>query len=164
MRRRTLLTVGLAGGAVLAVAGGTLALLAPARRDGKLTEASRAIFAALGPAVLASVWSPQADALQDYLVRVQGAVDGLPPALQSELDELLSIAASPPGRRLLVGLSVPWAEASADELRAALAGMRDSSVALRQQAYHALRDLTNAAWFGGPATWASIGYPGPMKV
>ena len=39
--------------------------------------------------------------------------------------------------------------------------MRASRIALRQQAYHALRDLTHAAYFADAATWARLGYPGP---
>ena len=33
-----------------------------------------------------------------------------------------------------------------------------------QQAYQALRDLTNAAWFADPEAWSAIGYPGPQAV
>ena len=42
--------------------------------------------------------------------------------------------------------------------------MRLSTLALRQQAFHAMRDLINAAWFADPSTWAAIGYPGPRAV
>ena len=168
MRRRTLLTVGLAAGTLLAVVGGTLATLRPARRDGRLTDSGREIFVALAPAVLTGMLPAQpavrAAALQAYLGRVQDALLGLSPALQGEVDELLTIAASGVGRRALVGLATPWAEASATEVQAALGAMRDSSLALRQQAYHALRDLTSASWFSDESTWAAIGYPGPMAV
>ncbi len=168
MRRRTLLTLGLAGGAVLALAGGTVALLQPARRDGRLTDAGRALFAALAPAVL-TLFLPtepaaRAAALAAYLGRAEDAIAGLPPALQGEVDELLTLSVSAPGRRLLVGLATPWAEAGVPEVQQALQGMRDSTLALRQQAYHALRDLTNASWFADPATWAAIGYPGQREV
>ena len=37
-------------------------------------------------------------------------------------------------------------------------------LALRQQAYHALRDLTNAAHYADPQIWALMGYPGPRAV
>jgi hypothetical protein len=42
--------------------------------------------------------------------------------------------------------------------------MRDSSLALRQQAYHALRDLTNGGYFADAAPWAVMGYPGQRPV
>ena len=50
------------------------------------------------------------------------------------------------------------------ELQAALQAMRVASIATRQQVYHALRDLTNAAYYAEPATWAQLGYPGPTPV
>ncbi len=168
MQRRTLLKLGLAGGALLAVAGASLALLQPARRDGKFTDTGRAIFAALAPAVLATLLPAEAAArsaaIAAYLPRVEAAIEGLPPALQAEVDELLTIAGSAPGRLALVGLRTAWAEASAAEVQGALAGMRDSSLALRQQAFHALRDLTSASYFSDAAPWAVIGYPGPRSV
>ncbi len=168
MRRRTLLTVGLAGATLLALAGGTAALLQPARREGRLTDAGRAVFTALASAVLAGFVpaepAARSSALSLFLGRVDEAIAGLSPALQAEVDELLTISASAPGRRLLVGLSTPWAEAGTTELQQALQGMRESGLALRQQAYHALRDLTNASWFSDPGTWAAIGYPGPREV
>jgi hypothetical protein len=37
-------------------------------------------------------------------------------------------------------------------------------MALRQQVFHALRDLTNAAYFADASTWAAIGYPGQQAV
>jgi hypothetical protein len=95
---------------------------------------------------------------------VEAAIDGLPPALQGEVDELLTIAGSAPGRLALVGLRAGWAEASVAEVQAALASMRDSSLALRQQAFHALRDLTSASYFSDAGPWAAIGYPGPRPV
>ena len=42
--------------------------------------------------------------------------------------------------------------------------MRVSGVSLREQAYHALRDLTNAAWFAERSTWSALGYDGPVAV
>jgi hypothetical protein len=42
--------------------------------------------------------------------------------------------------------------------------MRTSTLVLRQQAYHALRDLTNAAFYADAAAWAPMGYPGPREV
>jgi hypothetical protein len=168
MRRRTLLKVGLATGALLAVAGGSLALLQPARRDGKFTATGSAIFTALAPAVLATLLPADAAArsaaIAAYLPRVEAAIDGLPPALQGEVDELLTIAGSAPGRLALVGLRSGWAEASAADVQAALSAMRESSLVLRQQAYHALRDLTSASYFSDAAPWAAVGYPGPRPV
>ena len=55
-------------------------------------------------------------------------------------------------------------QASVAQLQASLQSMRTSSLQLRQQVYHALRDLTNAAYFSDPTTWSQLGYPGPREL
>ena len=168
MHRRTLLKLGFAAGAVLAVAGGTLALLSPGRRDGALTEPGRAMFTAVAAAVLSDLLpsepAARARANQEHLSRLQDTIAGMPPNVQAELDELITIVSSAPGRLGLVGLRASWRNASVEEVSAALQDMRSSSLALRQQAFHALRDLCNASYLAGPATWPTIGYPGPRAV
>jgi hypothetical protein len=52
MQRRSLLKLGAAATVVLVLAGGTAALVQPGLRDGRLTDAARAVFAALGNALL----------------------------------------------------------------------------------------------------------------
>jgi hypothetical protein len=61
-------------------------------------------------------------------------------------------------------LATAWGSASVAQLQAALQGMRTSSLAPKQQAYHALRDLTHAAYFADAGTWALLGYPGPSAI
>ena len=68
------------------------------------------------------------------------------------------------GRRLLASLDVPWPKADLSRIQAALQSMRTSPLALKQQAYHALHDITGAAYFSDPSTWAVLGYPGPVAV
>ena len=168
MHRRTLLKVGVVTGAVLAIIGGTLAMLSPGRRDGVLSEPARTMFTAVAAAVLSNLLpadpAARRRANQDHLSRLQDTIAGMPPHLQAELDELITIICSAPGRLGLVGLGASWPSASVEEVTAALQGMRASTLALRQQAFHALRDLCNASYLAGPATWPSIGYPGPQAV
>jgi len=168
MQRRTLLKVGIATATLLALAGGTLALLRPARTGGRLTPGAQAMFAALARAVLGALLPPeparQAHALQGLVQRLEATITGMPPAMQAEVDELLTIAASAPGRYALLGVSSAWDAAGVDELTQALQALRVSNLALRQQAFHALRDIINAAWFAEPATWAAIGYSGPRAM
>lgn len=168
MQRRTLLKVGITAGTLLALVGGTLALLKPGRRDGQLSDAARAMFTAVARAVLGPLLpqgaAAQAQALQAHLDRLQGTIAGMPPAMQSELDELVTIVASAPGRLALVGLRADWLSATDAEVSAALQGLRESSLALRQQAFHALRNITNASYFADRSTWSAIGYPGPRAL
>ena len=89
---------------------------------------------------------------------------GLPPALQAEIGELATLLASAPGRLALTGLATDWPQASTADVQAMLQRLRTSSLAVRQQVYHALRNLTNGAWFADASTWTAIGYPGPRSV
>ena len=168
MQRRTLLTVGLVAGTLLALVGGTLALMQPARREGKLSDAARVALTAVAKAVIGPLLpqaaEAQAAALQAHVGRVESTIAGLPPSLQAEVDELLTIVASAPGRLALVGLADGWHSASDAQVTAALQGMRESSLALRQQAFHALRDISNGSYFADSSTWRAIGYPGPRVL
>lgn len=169
MQRRTLLGLGAAGAAVLALAGGGAAWMYEAAwRNGELLRAGRRVLAAVARAVLdgSLPGDPRAaaSALDSHLERMQTTLRGLPPHTQAEVANLLALLALPPGRRALAGLSSDWDSAAVTEVQAALQSMRRSSLLLRRQAYHALRDLTHAAYFADPTTWPLLGYPGPRPL
>lgn len=169
MQRRTLLGLGLAGGALLALAGGSAALMHHAAwRDGRLLPAGRTVFTAVARAVLDGSLPADprqaAAAIDGLLARMQATITAMPAHTQSEIARLLALLAMPPGRIALAGLSSDWAEASVAELQGALQSMRQSSFMLRRQAYHALRDLTHAAFFADTATWPLLRYPGPRAL
>lgn len=168
MQRRTLLKLGATSAALLAVVGGTAALIQPGLERGILTAAGRDVFRAIGLGVLDKTLPEPAPAkevaLADLLDRVDLLVTALPPHAQAELSQLLSILASGAGRRALAGLSTPWPNATTADVQAALQDMRLSSLAVRQQAYAALHDITAGAYFSEPTTWAMLGYPGPLAI
>lgn len=171
MQRRSLLGLGLAGGLVLAAAGGGAAwmLRTPAWHRGQLSPDARALLGAVAVSVLDGSLPAPGDplrepALKAHLERFARALGTLSPATQAEVDQLLSVLNTAPGRRLLAGLASPWPQASKAEVDAALQAMRVSDTMIRRQAYHALRDLTQAAYFSDPATWAALGYPGPHPL
>jgi len=168
MQRRTLIKVGVATGAMLAMAGGTWVLIKPGRKDGHLTSAGRGLLIAVAQAVLGPLLplepAARRRALEAHLARVQATIAGMPVPVQAEVDELLTFLASAPGRLGLAGLLRDWPDAEEASVTAALQRMRLSSLAVRQQAYHALHDLTNASYFADAATWPSIGYPGPRAL
>jgi hypothetical protein len=169
MQRRRLLQIGLGAGALLALAGGSVALVQPGLVDGHvLSPRARGVMAAVARAVLEGSLpagdSARAQVLQAHLHRVQQTIDGLPRHAQRELSLLLALLGSAPGRMGLAGLSSDWPEASVPQLQAALESMRMSSLAMRQQAFLALRELTNASYYADPGTWALLGYPGPNAV
>jgi len=157
MQRRKLLAVGVGTGVLLAAAGATLGLLRPARVEGRLGVESSEVMAAVATAVLEGLLpaeqAARAQQLQAHLGRLQATIAGFPPAMQAEVDELLGLLAHPAGRVALVGLRPAWGEATPQQLHAALSSLQSSTLALRQQVFHALRDLTNAAYFADAGSW-----------
>ena len=168
MQRRSLLKLGLVSAAALAVAGGGAALWRPGWVDGRLSDSGRRVFRAVARVVLDGTLpnepAAQQSALDAQLQRLDTTLQAFPAATQAELSQLLALLAAAPGRLALAGLAQPWDAASVAELQASLQAMRTASLALRQQAYHALRDLTNAAWYAEPSTWSALGYPGPRPL
>ncbi len=168
MKRRSLLKLGVASAVVLAVAGGAVATMSPGLVAGKLSAAGRQVFAAVGRGMLDGTLpadeGPKQIALNGLLDRVDALTLGLPPHAQDELSQLLGLLASGVGRRALAGLSPDWASATVPELQQAFQGMRVASLSLRQQAYHALHDITGSAYFADASAWKQIGYPGPLKI
>lgn len=168
MHRRSWLKLSLGAAAVLAVGGGAVALIEPGWRDGRLTAAGRLVFMHAGRAFLDGTLPTESAqrtvALAGLLDRTDTLIAGLPAHAQRELSQLLSLLATAPGRRMLAGLAPKWADASVPEIRQALQAMRLSPLALRQQAYQALHDITGSAYFSDPHTWTILGYPGPAPL
>ena len=167
MKRRTWLKLGLVGGAVVALGGGLLAFVRPGWADGRLTPQGRELFAAVARAVLEGQLpeGPEAQpALQAHLGRLEDTVRSMPAVVQAEIAEMSALLLHPLGRRALTGLEVDWSQATPVQLGPVLQALRESSLALRQQVYHALRDLTNGAYFADPSTWRELGYPGPRAT
>ena len=160
--------MGAASAALLAVLGGTAALVQPGLDRGALTAAGREVFRAISLGVLDKTLPAQPAAkeaeLAGLLDRIDVLISALPPHAQAELSQLLSILATGAGRRALAGLATPWPDASAAQVQAALQDMRLSSLAVRQQAYAALHDITAGAYFSSASTWPMLGYPGPLAI
>jgi hypothetical protein len=169
MQRRTLLGMGVAAGALFALAGGGAALLYQrAWRNGKLLPAGRHVLAAVARAVLdgslPSGTAAQATAIEAHLTRIEATVGAMPAHTQREIADLLALLAMPPLRATLFGLSGAWADAPLADVQAALQTMRQSSLLPKRQAYNALRDLTHAAYFAHASTWPLLRYPGPRAL
>lgn len=168
MQRRRFLTLGLGATAALVLAGGGFALIQPGLDQGRLTAAGRSVFSAVARAVLDGSLPAEPvlreRALLAHLQRLDDTLGGFPSPVQSELSQLLAMLAAAPGRIAFAGLHTPWADADVPQIQQALQAMRTSSLVLKQQAYHALRDLTNAAYFADPQAWKMMGYPGPRAL
>jgi hypothetical protein len=168
LSRRQFLRFGVAGGLALAAAGVARGQTRYAPASGAeplavLDADDRAVLAAIAPALLAGVSGAERN-VDAVVGSIDRAVAGLPPHLQAEVKQLLALLASWPGRRLLAGVSAPWAQATPAEIAAFLGRWRFSGWRLLQQAYHALHELVFAAWYARPDAWPAIGYPGPPRL
>lgn len=166
--RRRFLALGIGAAVVLAVGGGVASAVKPALVGSRLTDIGRAVFSAVGLAVLGGVLPPvgplRVRALEGYLSRIDALIAGLPMHAQDELGQLLSLLGTSAGRLGLAGLSAPWLDASAEQVQAAMQSMRLSSLGLKRQGYHALQNIASGAYFSDSSTWAVMGYPGPPPI
>lgn len=168
MQRRTLLKLSIASGAVLTLVGGAVATIKPGLDRGALTGVGLEVFRAIATGILDKTLPDEANrkiaALDALMLDINGLVSALPDHAQAELSQLLSILGTAAGRYALAGLQASWVTATVVEVQTALQGMRLSSLAVRQQAYAALHDITAGAYFSRPGNWAVLGYPGPLKI
>jgi len=162
--RRAFLKAGLVGTLSLTVAGGVYRALQPQAPAHFLSQdGPRAVLAAIVPVMLNDAIRPNAQDIDAAIQRIHHAVMGLSPATQNEIEDLFSLLLFSPARRLLTGLTNDWTHASAAQVEAFLNSWRYHRFQLMQSAYHALHDLIVSAWYADESTWASIGYPGPLK-
>jgi hypothetical protein len=170
MNRRRLLQLGAGTGFAVACAAGTVAWLKPSAAAPALLldAAARSCFSALANVMLDGSLPTDAAtrrvAIERHLERVQQIVAGLPPHARTDLAQLLTLLDTRIGRWALMGAGRTWHDLPPAQLVATLNGMRRSTLALRQQAYLALRELTMAAYFAEPATWRRLGYDGPRAI
>jgi hypothetical protein len=163
--RRGFLKTGLAGALVLATAGGIYRLTrAPEQLTPfALDPAGQHALAAIAPVMLKGAIEPASPHINTAIERVLEAIAGLPLATQKEIQDLFALLTLAPTRRLLAGVSVDWPEADEAEVTSFLQNWRTHRLAMFQTAYQALHDLITGSWYANESSWASIGYPGPMK-
>ncbi|MGH8806475.1 MAG: hypothetical protein ACREX0_01185 [Noviherbaspirillum sp.] len=163
--RRTFVKTGLIGALTLTTAGGLYrATLRPVML-GKfvLDGAAKSALCAIIPVVLKDAIEPAPAQISIAIARVQDAISGLPFATQKEIADLFGLLTLGPARRFLAGVPDDWPQAKQEDIAAFLQSWRLHRFALLQSAYHALHDLITGAWYADPSTWATIGYPGPLK-
>lgn len=166
--RRQFLKLGLASGLVLAGAGWLALRREPAGGYQWLDRRSAAIVAALVPAVLDGALPADAPArsaaVRETTAAFDRAVSGLSPAVQEEIGQLFSLLGLAAGRFIVAGVRSSWAEATGEEVTAFLARWRASRFALLRAGCQALTQLIVASWYGNPASWPGIAYPGPPPL
>ena len=166
--RRRVVFVGVAG----AVAAGAALMLprlgSSAAPSGVALASEHAdMLRAVTQALLGSALPTDVDARNRELTRVTTAtgalITNLPPATRKEIADLYGLLALKPARALL-GYSGDWVGADIPAVATFLAGLRDSSIGLKQQAYFALHDLLLGSFYADPSAWAATGYPGPPQL
>lgn len=162
--RRSFLKVGLFGALALAAAGGLYRITRTAETPARfaMDDGAKSILTALVPAMLKNAVSSPAD-IAAAVDRVGDAILGLPLAAQKEIQDLFALLSLGPSRRLLAGVPDEWSKAKIEDVNAFLQDWRFSRIALFQSAYLGLHDLITGSWYSHESTWASIGYPGPIK-
>lgn len=155
MNRRAWIGTGVAA-ALLATAG--------VLYERPLQEDDAAILAAIGPVLLSGALPQEDDAVNAFIANFQSAVRGLTPSVQAEVQQLFVLLRSAPLRMLSTGVMRPWRDASTDDIARFLTRWRFSGIVKLRGAYDALHQLCLAAWYGDPASWKRIGYPGPPVV
>ena len=166
--RRTLLKYGLAGTALLAAGGVGLALRgtvlrAPARSLKVLSAQEYSILAAVADRIC----PPTGDFPAASAIGVAEDLDDLlaisDPAVHEELALVLRLVENAlPGLLLDQRISTFTGSDPATQDRV-LEGMRTSRLEARRTMFKALNGLVGATYYGNPAVWPAVGYPGPPR-
>lgn len=168
--RRTVIKLGAAGSALLALAGlgagllgGDEALPPPGTALPHVPADAAAALAAMAPVMLGGVPAGMtANVFVDTVLSgIDTALAGLTPAQRQETARLFALLRLRPARRWLLGVSPPWHQASAAEVAVMLDRLRLSRFPLLRAVYQGLHQLICAAWYGHPASWPATGYDGP---
>ncbi len=165
--RRGFLKKGLFGGLVLALGGGAwLALKRGAQvelpaglavLDARRYAVVRALVERLVPA-RAGFPAPEALGTAKAVDAILTLVDQ---TSRDELGQLLLLFENALPNFLFGLRTVPFTQMTPDEQLAVLDEWRTSRLAIRRTGYVALRTIVMSAYYGNPATWPAVSYPGP---
>jgi hypothetical protein len=157
--RRTFLKRGIAGGAVLLLGGGALAVL-PTKELG----AAKRALSVLEPrnfqvvvAIARRVCPETADAF-DVAHGVDDLLRRTPPETQSDFNKLLGLFENALAGFLFDQRFLPFTHLSPEAQDAVLRDWRDSRLVIRRTGYDALRKICLATAYSMESTWPAIGY------
>lgn len=161
---------GAVGALLLLAAGGTASFLWPTRRRRArsglrvLDEREASILAAVAATVLrVEPGAPSADAV-DVAGRVDGLLSLSSPDVQAEFCRLLRLFESGISG---IATGTGWTSFTGASERSRAARLRAwerSRIPLLRTGYQAMKRLCAACYYSAPASWVSIGYPGPPEI
>lgn len=166
--RRSVLKKGLLGGALLALGGlGTLAL-----RKSKtvslppegllfLSPSEYAVMSALAVQMIPGVSGAPSVVEARVAFHADRTLSRAKVDAQKDFKRLLGLFENGVSQFLFEFKTQPFTQLSLEEQRHVLASWQHSRLALRRTGFNALRTLVMACYYGNPATWAFVGYPGP---
>ncbi|GAB4345291.1 MAG: hypothetical protein Kow006_02330 [Gammaproteobacteria bacterium] len=133
-----------------------------------LTDEDQIIVAAIAPVMLGEALpaDPAAhrERIREVVRGVDYAISLLSEATRDELRDLFGLLGNSLGRVIIAGLWSRWDRAGPAEVGRFLNDWRLAYLDLLRQGYQGLHELIMAAWYGNPASWPDIGYPGPPEV
>jgi hypothetical protein len=166
--RRRFIFTGIAGAAAFAAARWLQPIAAPSSGRYAMRAGDADVMRAVIPALLDGALPADADArrsaVERTLAAVETAIAGLPPAARDELAAMFAMLSFAPVRIALAGVGRTWPEADSRDVDAFIVRLQTSRWQVKRAAYDALHQLTFAAWYADPSTWAAIGYAGPPQL
>lgn len=170
MDRRGFLKLGLLSTAALTTVGITGTLVGCSstvpEADWKILQPQdRVFFSRVAPVMLKGCLPEDAMAQQmairNMLSNIDQALFNLGPHSQKQMKDLFMLLDMKVTRGLTTGIWGSWENASDADIDQFLNRWRDSSLALLRLAYNGLNKLMVATWYGQPAAWQAVQYPGP---
>jgi hypothetical protein len=169
--RRSFLKWGLAGGALLALGGGSwLATRRTRPAPGvsgplsALTPEEATVLLALSERLVPPRPGFPAPLDVDLPRRADAVVGSLEEEAREELKKLVHLFENALAGFLLDGQRRTFTDSSPEQQDARIRAWQTSRFLVRRTGYKALKRVVYAAYYGAPATWAALGYPGPPAV
>lgn len=170
LSRRNFLKVGAMGALALSTVSATAVLTGcasqPVANGFQLfRESDLEVLRALLPVVLVGrLKLDDTDAREKALHALDGFLYGSSEAAHKQLGQLFDLLSMSFTRYTIAGLSSPWSEASAEDIRHFLERWKKSRFQLLRGGHIALTQMISMAWYLQPETWASIGYEPPKVI
>jgi hypothetical protein len=169
--RRSFLKWGLAGGALLALGGGTWLATRRTRTSGgvvgpltALSPEEATVLLALSERLVPPRPGFPAPLEVDLPRRADAVVASLGTEARAELKQLVNLFENALAGFLLDGQLRTFTDGSPEQQDARIRAWQTSRYRVRRTGYKALKRVVYAAYYGAPATWNAIGYPGPPPI